>query len=137
MFTSSPTSYQQIGRDAEILGADPHRLIVLLFDGAEAALNQAVICLDKNDIRGRSEALVKAGEIIENGLAASLNIESGGDLAKNLNALYGYMVERLMYANIHKDLRAIQEVQKLLGEISGAWREMGENLRQQPGDAAA
>ena len=137
MFASSPTSYQQIGRDAEILGADPHRLIVLLFDGAEAALRQAVTCLGDNDIRGRSEALVKAGEIIDNGLAASLNIESGGELASNLNALYGYMVERLMYANIHQDLRAIQEVQKLLAEISGAWREMGENLRQQPGDAAA
>lgn len=137
MFTSSPTSYQQIGQDSDILGADPHRLIVLLFDGAEAAMNQAQSCLAAKDIRGRSEALIKAIDIIVSGLSASLNQEQGGDLAKNLSALYDYMVNRLLYANLHQDAAAITEVQKLMTEISSAWREMGENLRQQPGDAAA
>lgn len=126
MFTNSIASYQQIGKDAEILGADPHHLIVLLFDGAEAALVNAQNCIAYQDIPGRSEALIKATDIISNGLAASLNLQEGGELAQNLNALYDYMVSRLLYANIHQDPRAITEVQKLLGEISGAWRQMGD-----------
>lgn len=129
MFASSLNDYKQIGRDSEILGADPHRLIVLLFDGADSALLNAQDCLSRNDVRGRSNALLKAIDIISQGLSASLNIDEGGDLAKNLLALYEYMVSRLIYANIHQDAAAISEVQKLLGEIGGAWREMGENLR--------
>lgn len=131
MYSSPIASYQKVGREAEILGADPHRLIVLLFDGAEAALTKAQDCLVSQDITGRSEALIKAIDIISSGLSSSLNLEQGGDLAVNLKALYDYMVSRLIHANIHQDANAIAEVQKLLGELASAWREMGENVRTQ------
>lgn len=129
MFTNPIASYKQIGIESDIRGADPHRLIVLLFDGAEAALKQAQSSLANDDNVGKSEALMKAVDIILNGLSASLNLEHGEDLAEKLKALYAYMVSRIIHANIHKDAKAITEVQGLLSEISGAWREMGESLR--------
>lgn len=130
MFSNPIASYRQIDIESDIRGADPHRLIVLLFDGAESALRQALIRIEANDNAGRSESLLKAIDIILTGLSASLNIEEGGDLAQNLKALYDYMVSRLIHANLRKDPAAIREVQGLLGEISGAWREMGQNLKQ-------
>lgn len=130
MFSNPITAYRQVDLESDIRGADPHRLIVLLFDGAEAALQQALVQLEANDIVGKSTSLTKAIEIILSGLSASLNIEEGGPLAHNLKALYDYMASRLMHANIRKDPAAIREVQHLLGEISGAWREMGVNLRE-------
>ena len=130
MFANPIASYRQIDVESDIRGADPHRLIVLLFDGAESAMQQALVKLEADDIIGKSESLTKAIDIILSGLSASLNTEEGGDLAHNLKALYDYMVSRLVHANVHKDPAAIREVQRLLGEISGAWREMGENLRQ-------
>lgn len=133
MFSNPIASYRQVEIESDIRGADPHRLIVLLFDGAESALHQALACLEANDIVGKSKALTKAIDIILSGLSASLNLEEGGDLAHNLKALYDYMVSRLIHANIHMDAAAIREVQRLLGEISGAWREMGVNLRQTGG----
>ncbi|WP_434515369.1 flagellar export chaperone FliS [Dechloromonas sp. ARDL1] len=135
MFSDPIASYRRMDLESDVLGADPHRLIVLLFDGAEAALNRAQACLAAKDINGKSEALVKAIEIINDGLAASLNTESGGELAGNLKALYDYMVSRLIHANAHLDPIAVSEVQKLLAEIAGAWRELGVKLRQpsQPG----
>lgn len=135
MFSDPIASYRRMDLESDVLGADPHRLIVLLFDGAEAALTRAQACLAAKDINGKSDALVKAIEIINDGLAASLNTESGGELAGNLKALYDYMVSRLIHANIHMDPIAVSEVQKLLGEIAGAWRELGIKLRQpsQPG----
>ncbi|RKT50430.1 flagellar protein FliS [Azonexus fungiphilus] len=133
MFSNPIAAYRQVDLESEIRGADPHRLIILLFDGAETAMHQALVCLEANDIQGRSDALMKAIDIILSGLSASLNVEEGGELAQNLKALYEYMVSRLIYANVHRDAAAIREVQKLLGEISGAWREMGESLRQGPG----
>lgn len=133
MFSNPIAAYRQVDLESEIRGADPHRLIILLFDGAETAMHQALACLEANNIQGRSDALMKAIDIILSGLSASLNVEEGGELAQNLKALYEYMVSRLIYANVHRDAAAIREVQKLLGEISGAWREMGESLRQGPG----
>lgn len=130
MFSNPIATYQQMEIESDVRGADPHRLIVLLFDGAESALRQAQVFLAANDMEGKSDALSKAIEIIMSGLSASLNVESGGELAANLQALYTYMISRLIHANIHKDASAVTEVQKLLGEISGAWREMGQNLRQ-------
>ena len=130
MFANPIASYRQIDVESDVRGADPHRLIVLLFDGAESALQQALVQLEANDFAGKSDSLMKAIDIILSGLSASLNTEEGGDLANNLKTLYDYMVSRLVHANIHKDPAAIREVQRLLGEISGAWREMGQNLRQ-------
>ena len=133
MFTNPIASYQQIGIESDVRGADPHRLIVLLFDGAEQALHQAQTYLAANDIQGKSDSLMKAIDIILNGLSASLDTEQGGDLANNLKALYAYMVSRLVYANINKNVAAVREVQTLLGELASAWREMGENLKQNGG----
>lgn len=124
MFSNPIAAYQQVDRESDIRGADPHRLIVLLFDGAESALRIAQERIVEKDILGKSEALTKAIEIILDGLAASLNVEQGGELAEKLCALYSYMVGRLVHANAYNDAAAIREVQVLLGEIAGAWREM-------------
>lgn len=132
MFSSPIASYQQISIESDVRGADPHRLIVLLFDGAESAMQQALVLLAANDYKGKSDALMKAIDIILSGLSASLDTEQGGDLAQNLKALYEYMVSRLVYANVHKDAAAIHEVQGLLGEIASAWREIGTPGRQNP-----
>lgn len=136
MFSDPIASYRRMDLESDVLGADPHRLIVLLFDGAEAALTRAQACLAAKDINGKSAALLKAIEIINDGLAASLNTEAGGDLAGNLKALYEYMVTRLIHANIHMDSVAVSEVQTLLAEIAGAWRELGIKLRQPQQPAA-
>lgn len=133
MFSNPIATYQQMEIESDVRGADPHRLIVLLFDGAESALRQAQMHLAANNIVGKSDSITKAIEIILDGLSASLNLEEGGELANNLRALYNYMVSRLIHANIHKDAAAISEVQTLLGEIAGAWREMGQNMRQPGG----
>ena len=132
MFANPIASYQQISIESDVRGADPHRLIVLLFDGAESALQQAQTLLAANDFSGKSDCLMKAIDIILSGLSASLDTEQGGPLAQNLKALYNYMVSRLVHANIHKDAAAIREVQGLLGEIASAWREIGAAGRQNP-----
>src|SRR5574343_1847311 len=110
MFSNPISAYQQVSLETEVLGADPHRLIVLLFDGAEVALEQALVFLAANDIEGKSRALSKASDIITEGLMASLNLETGGELAQNLHALYMYMVSRLVNDHRNNDANAVREV---------------------------
>ncbi|MBG6248506.1 MULTISPECIES: flagellar export chaperone FliS [Symbiopectobacterium] len=118
-------AYAQVGLESSVMSASPHQLIVLLFDGARSALVRARILLQQNDIAGKGYALSKAIDIITNGLKADLDIEKGGELAENLAALYDYMVQRLMIANLHNDAKVIDEVETLLNSISDAWRQIG------------
>ena len=107
--------------------ADPHGLILLLFEGAAAAMSQARFHMEQNDIAQRGTNISKAIDIIGNGLKASLNVKAGGDLAERLQALYEYIIQRLLWANMRNDRAALEEAMGLLGEIHSAWAEIAPN----------
>jgi flagellar protein FliS len=110
------------------MSASPHQLVVMLFDGARSALIRAGILIQQGDIPGKGNALSKAINIIDNGLIAGLSREKGDpELVDNLEALYSYMVRRLIHANLHNDQQAITEVMALLENIADAWRQIGPN----------
>jgi flagellar protein FliS len=118
-------AYAQVSVSSSVQSADPHRLVLLLFEGAESAIAIAKAAIDQNNLQSKSVALGNAIDIINEGLNASLNKEAGGELASRLSALYDYMCSRLLYANLKNDVRALDEVLALLGEIHSAWAEIG------------
>ncbi|APZ07077.1 MULTISPECIES: flagellar export chaperone FliS [Kosakonia] len=126
MYTKSGIqAYAQVGVESAVMSASPHQLVVLLFDGALSAMKKAAILIEQGDIPGKGQALTKAINIINNGLRAGLDHEVGGDLTANLDSLYDYMTRRLLQANLHNDLAAIDEVTLLLSNIADAWKEIG------------
>ncbi|MDR1462965.1 MAG: flagellar export chaperone FliS [Azoarcus sp.] len=122
--TNPARSYADIDRESDIATASPHRLIVLLFEGAETAINVARVHAEKGNIAERGASLSKAIDIISNGLKVSLDMRKGGELSARLSALYDYMVSRLLWANMKNDIAAMREVLTLLGEIHGAWSQI-------------
>lgn len=133
MYTKSGIqAYAQVGVESAVLSASPHQLVMLLFDGALSAMKKAIILIEQGDIPGKGQAISKAINIISNGLQSGLNHEVGGDLAANLDSLYDYMTRRLLQANLHNDINAINEVVELLNNIADAWKEIGphsQNMR--------
>lgn len=126
MYTKSGIqAYAQVGVESAVMSASPHQLVVLLFDGALSAMKKAAILIEQGDIPGKGQALTKAINIINNGLRAGLDHEVGGELTANLDSLYDYMTRRLLQANLHNDLAAIDEVNLLLSNIADAWKEIG------------
>lgn len=127
MFSSSYKSvaaYSQVGVETDVAAADPHKLIMLLFEGAQSAIVKAKGNMELNKTAEKGAFISRAIDIIDNGLRASVDLEKGGELAERLFALYGYMVDRLLYANIKNDPAALDEVAFLLGEIQSAWAEI-------------
>ena len=122
--TNPARAYADLGRESDISTASPHRLIVLLFEGAETAINVAKVHAEQGNIAERGAHLSKAIEIISNGLKVSLDMKQGGELAVRLAALYDYMVSRLLWANVKNDVSAMREVLFLLGEIHDAWKQI-------------
>jgi flagellar protein FliS len=78
--------------------------------------------MENRDIAAKGLAVSKAIEIIINGLKASLDVEAGGELASRLAALYDYMAERLLYANLNNNRAALDEVAGLLQGLREAWQ---------------
>ena len=118
----SPASiYAQVSLESDIKSADPHRLIMVLFEGAQTAILMARMHMEQKNIPQKGEAISKAIDIVNNGLLASLDIEAGGQLAERLAALYEYISHRLLWANMKNDLAALDEAKNLLGELQSAW----------------
>ncbi len=124
------SAYQKVGVDAAVEVADPHKLILLLFSGVQAAIGQAQAALQMNQIAEKGKSISRAIDIISNGLKVSLDHEQGGEIAARLDALYDYMVMRLLHANIKNDPKALDEVSGLLEEIHSAWREIAPGKTQ-------
>lgn len=123
------SAYAQVGLDSAVQAADPHRLILLLFQGAESAIALGKESIRQNNLGSKAQAISKSIDIIKNGLAASLDTEAGGDLAVKLGALYEYMAMRLLHANLKNDIAALDEVSMLLSEIRSAWEEIAPENR--------
>jgi flagellar protein FliS len=120
---NSPASaYAALSRESDVRTASPHRLIILLFEGAETAISVARLHATNGNIAERSTYISKAIDIINNGLKVSLDKAQGGELAERLAALYDYMVSRLLWANMKNDVPTMEEVLSLLGEIHEAWK---------------
>lgn len=124
--SNSPlNAYKAVQTDVAVAAASPHNLIVLLFDGALAAIAAARTNLAQENIEAKGLAVSKAIDIITNGLKVSLDQEAGGELAQNLADLYDYAVRRLVQGNLKNQVAAFDEVTALLNEIRGAWVEIG------------
>ncbi|HMX16138.1 MAG TPA: flagellar export chaperone FliS [Rhodocyclaceae bacterium] len=141
MFTSMSTSpsaaYAKVGIETGVIAADPHKLILMLFDGALLAISSATVQMRGGETPEKGKSISKAIEIIDSGLKASLDFATGGELAARLGALYDYMCARLLFANLHNNEAALREVAGLLQEIKGAWEEIARDPAVLSGTPAA
>jgi flagellar protein FliS len=115
------SAYARVGVENGVTAATPHQLIVMLFDGARVALADALAHMGAGNIAAKGSAVSKAISIVENGLRASLDKSTGGEIAANLDALYAYMGERMVMANLNNDPAMLEEVRQLLDELKTAW----------------
>ncbi|MCU6435380.1 flagellar export chaperone FliS [Undibacterium sp. Jales W-56] len=125
MFGSSQmkgaNAYAKVGIETGVIAASPHKLIVMLFDGAIVSIGNAIQHLSANEIAAKGKSISKAISIIDNGLRASLDKKAGGDIAVSLDALYEYMSTRLILANLNNDENLLIEVQNLLKDLRSSW----------------
>ena len=107
--------------EAEVLSADPMKLVWLLYRGALDSARAARHRLEQGDIGGRSREINRAWGIVQE-LAGSLNHAQGGEISRRLASLYAYMQARLIAANVQQSGQPLEEVETLLATLLGAWQ---------------
>lgn len=131
MVTSSmrgAAAYARVGVESGVMSASPHRLISMLFDGAQNSIRAARLHMQGGEVAEKGKAISKAINIVNNGLRAALDLERGGDLAERLERIYEYVVRLLLQANLDNDQQRLDEAEHLLEEIGSAWREIGHKV---------
>ncbi len=115
--------YGQGSHTSRAMAADKVELIQMLFDGLIESMVSAKGHIDRGSIEEKNKSLARAGRITI-GLQSALDLEKGGDLARNLHELYGYVTRRLVFVNAYNDQAALDEILSLMREISQAWRDV-------------
>ena len=121
------STYTKVGLESGVTAADPHRLILMLFEGALKAIGNAKGEMQRKEIAAKGKSISHAIRIIGEGLDASLNKTAGGALAQDLSALYAYMISRLFDANLKNDTVTLDEVTRMLSELKEAWSDIRPN----------
>ncbi len=117
--------------------ASQGRLVVLLYEGAVKNLKAALNLFDSND-------KLKPGDIEQFGihlqktqaifteLQVSLDMEKGGDIARNLMSLYVFFNEELMDATISHNKEKIESVLKMTDDLAESWRIIANSTANAP-----
>ncbi len=129
MHKRGANQYGKVAVGSETSFASPHRLIQMLMEGALDKIAFAKGQIERKDFAEKGRNITWAISIIQ-GLSASLDVESGGEIAANLEGLYDYMVRCLLEANKDNDITKLDEVASLLKEVKSAWDAMPSEVKQ-------
>ncbi len=114
----------------------PAALVLMLFDGALRFIARAEHGFEQQILSRRNEEvhnnLTRARAILRE-LQVSLDMEAGGDFSVQMFALYDFMIDQLLSADIRKEKAPIQTVAGLLMDIRDAWAEMTRKFQSEEG----
>lgn len=109
-------------RQFSVQGATPLGLVVMLYDGAIAAIQRAIVAIQAQDISEKCTYLTRAQAIILQ-LEGTLNFAAGGEVAQTLKALYVYARGEMMKANIENSPQVLRLLMEKFVTVREAWYE--------------
>ncbi|WP_462157631.1 flagellar export chaperone FliS [Pseudoalteromonas sp. GB56] len=128
MYNAKVRNYQKEALKTQVAGADRYEVIQMLMAGAVEKMVHAKVAIEKRSFEAKAEHISRASAILE-ALRSCLDFEVGGEVSENLYALYSYMIDRLLDANLQNDTSIVDEVVVLLKEIKSAWDAIPADVR--------
>lgn len=102
----------------------------LLYEVLIDSTNEAIMDIQGKQYIDANLKLKKVSDLLER-LGVGLNYEAG-IMADQLDALYNYMADLVIKANITKEIALLEEVVSITEELASAWRTAMKNKSQQP-----
>lgn len=127
-------AYRKGSLKQDIANADPHKLTLMLMQGALDRLAYAKGAMERKEFAAKSEFLSRVTAILMN-LRDTLDLDVGGEMAENMFSLYEYMIERTGEAHVRNDLQILDEVISLLTPIRDAWVQIPQAAKEEAYEA--
>lgn len=121
--------YDEVGISSDVLSASPHRLIQLLYKHCLEKMTLAKLHIQEKNIQQKIDAIHKAADIIT-ALRTFLNYQQAPELSNNLDALYEFIDEQILYANMNNDPNYLDTAIKTLKPIAEGWDELSAQLNE-------
>ena len=115
--------------------ASPEQLMLMLYDGAIRFISLGVQAIENRVIDKRAYYINKASAIVAE-FAATLDHNQNAQLAEDLDALYSYMLRRMLQANLKNDVAPLLEVKHLLSDLRATWAQAIELNKQEMREAS-
>lgn len=109
--------------------ASPEQLQLMLYDGAVRFATQARDAIERGDIEGSYNLLTRVQKIV-NEMQSGLQLEVAPELCTRMSALYDFVLSKLVAANIHKDVSAVDDALKVLKHQRETWAILTDRVQQ-------
>jgi flagellar secretion chaperone FliS len=119
-FKDPMAGYKMVGQVGRVDYANQVELVQMLFSALLESMSEAEGHMQRGSVELKCKSIARADKIVQ-GLRITLDHERGGELARNLDALYEYVSRRLLHANLRNDVESLREARGLMGDISSAW----------------
>ncbi len=114
--------------------ASKEQILLMLYQAAIKNCKKAIEAIDQKQIAKKGEYIGKLQDIVIE-LNNSLDHEVGGDVAKELTALYDYILFSTTQANLKIDKAPLESVLKILNTLYDGWTEAIKRLKKEQAPA--
>ena len=129
-FKDPMAGYKMVGQVGRVDYANQVELVQMLFSALLESISEAEGHMQRGSVELKCKSIARADKIVQ-GLRITLDHEQGGELARNLEALYEYVSRRLLHANLRNDVESLREARGLMADISSAWEMLPSVMRKQ------
>ena len=122
-------------KQTSVTTASRGQVLIMLYEGAIKFSKQAIEAIHKKDLAEKGKYILKVQDII-NELSLTLDHNIGGEISKELERLYAFIIDQLVKANITNDPKPIEDSKRILETLHEGWVEAIKKIGSQGGDPA-
>jgi flagellar protein FliS len=123
-FGAATQRYQRVDVTSRVEGANPHQLVMILYDELLKGLDAMAVAVARKDFVQRGERQARVLRLIS-GLETSLDFDKGGDIAVGLARIYRESRRLVIAAARENDAAHVTRAREMLDEVAAAWGQIG------------
>jgi len=116
-------------RRTEVMTSNRETILLMMYSGTLRFIKGAIRSTEEGDLQEKARFIGKTQEIV-NELRATLDFSVGGDIAKQLDMLYGFITDRLTESMVRKDTKYLKEALSVLTTLNEAWEQAVAQIRK-------
>ena len=133
MYGRNLKAYKKTSIDADLVVADPYRVIQLLYEGLLTSIAKARFAIEKKDIERKASEIDRAIRIVgalRAGVQYDPNNETQRKIGENLINMYAVWNDRLIRASANLDVKPLDELTGYVVMVKNAWDKIPPSERE-------